>query len=447
MDNLRLLKGTYTLLCLAILIAVFGLIFIYNIEDDDQYLNDLRKAYPPNSGYLLATHYSEMLTNSTANLFSLQCWASSLPVSVRVVEPFLHYGSYLGFELNPNNERKERTLLENRVKLFDIFDVKRWRRYAAKSHLAGMVSWNFFLKNAPRQLILVDKTCSEDRDLCMSCKESDFYESPHFRMSSYRFANRYNFTIVRRVCYSDRHRYSKREFQNLIYGPYEPDESVVIFNHFGGLQLKVDRKTISVDLKRCTKFEQVIIPTSQKILGQSSKYIRKFMSDGTKTNGYISVMLKVEAFVKRRQFDGKSKMWQMTSMHRCIGKIVKRVRALKRKIKISSVFLTTDIGKYGVYRFGDDYVHDGVFQAGLKHLYEGLFNKKLNLFTSGIESVASVNTSQYVSLLETTVAANGTCLVLAGGGNYQRIASDMYRNKFKRTKRTKMCGIETIGEC
>ena len=92
-------------------------------------------------------------------------------------------------------------------------------------------------------------------------------------------------------------------------------------------------------------------------------------------------------------------------------------------------------------------MHDGVLQAGLKHLYEGLFNKKLNFFTSGIESVASVNTSQYVSLLETTVAANSTCLVLAGGGNYQRIASDMYRNNFKRTKRTKMCGIETIGEC
>ena len=37
-------------------------------------------------GYVLASHYSEVYRGSAINLQSLQCWASSLPVKIRVVE-------------------------------------------------------------------------------------------------------------------------------------------------------------------------------------------------------------------------------------------------------------------------------------------------------------------------------------------------------------------------
>ena len=52
----------------------------------------------PEYGYVMATHYSDQMTGSPPNLMSLQCWASILGPSVRVVEPFVCH-SHLGVNL------------------------------------------------------------------------------------------------------------------------------------------------------------------------------------------------------------------------------------------------------------------------------------------------------------------------------------------------------------
>ena len=91
------------------------------------------------------------------NLISLQCWANSLGTSVRVVEPFLRR-SWLGLDDQHRirmNESGEKDMMS--VTLSDIYDMDKWRHFtASKGGYAPFTSWDDFLENAPRKVIIVE---------------------------------------------------------------------------------------------------------------------------------------------------------------------------------------------------------------------------------------------------------------------------------------------------
>ena len=180
-------------------------------------------------GYVLATHYSDQLTGSTTNVISLQCWASTLPGNIRVVEPFLHYGSLLGFNLNPYPDNitkpvrgagpryEESQKFENSVKVSDIFDITQWNNYISAHHFAPFISWSYFIQHAPKQLIIVDQVCDGTTTTCMKCANTAFFESNLFLKFAEQFAQFYKFQLVHRICYQ-RETYSQKKFQELVYG-------------------------------------------------------------------------------------------------------------------------------------------------------------------------------------------------------------------------------------
>ncbi len=113
------------------------------------------KSSSTRTGYVLATHFSDQLTGSMWNTLSLQCWVPTLPGDVRVVEPFLHYGSLLGVNLNPYPDvhvkpdgkagphYAEGQTFENTVRLSDIIDINEWSEYVSANDLAPLISWSF----------------------------------------------------------------------------------------------------------------------------------------------------------------------------------------------------------------------------------------------------------------------------------------------------------------
>jgi len=447
-----MLRTFFLILTITVLSAVVGVLYFYDYSND-QYLSYLGKVYPVRSGYVLATHYSGKLQDlgklqeSLSNVLTLQCWAFSLPVSVIVVEPHLINESYFGVELESGRttgKRQNKASRGDKLALLDLFNKRQWRRYALKQHLSGLVGWYYFLKYAPKKMILVDKVCSTDSSSCMKCNKSDTLQ---FAKSSYKFAQKHNFTIVRRTCYDDSHQYSKEEFQHLIYGNHEPDETVVLFNRFEGFNLKSNEQKISLSWKQCRKFDKVVMPTSPQIRQLSSKYVRKFLHESTPQKvGYIGVMFSVESFARRRHFKGKSRMWQMVSMRKCVSHIVKKVENLKRMTKISSIFLTTDMERLMSYNMSKEVLHEQVLQMGQKELHQRLFGMQLNL-TSMTQSVAPLKIPYYLKLLEATIASNGTCLVLAGGSIQQKMSAVMYKATHKKWQNNPTCRVERITEC
>ena len=411
-------------------------------------------------GYVLATHYSDQLTGSTANVISLQCWASTLPGNIRVVEPFLHYGSLLGFNLNPypNNNTKpaegtgprygEGQKFENTVKASDLFDIAQWSNFISAHHFAPFISWSYFIQHAPKQLIIVDQACVGTTSACMKCASNNaFFESNLFLKFAEQFAQFYKFQLVRKICYQ-RKTYSQKNFQKLVYGQYNPQDSVVIFNHFGGVEKNGDKFRTRVDSNRCNRFNCFLsVRTNPLILRQSATYIGKYMPRA-RMSGYVSVMVRMEYLAISHKFRRMSKKQQNNTMMKCVEKIVDQVNIMKKKANIYEVFISTDVGKYGSagLRRSSSLFHNDILQAGLDRLYKALLGDTTDRddMMARIDAVVQVQSPGYVAQLERNIAANATCLVLAGGGSFHGTVRKLYNTQYRETRLHNNCGIENI---
>ncbi len=104
-------------------------------------------------GYI-QTHYSDQMTAASANILSMQCWASTVSSNIKVVEPFLHMGSFFGFTLAEGSTKSQTTGDINSVRLRDVYNLKNWESQTSKRNFAPLVSWMQFQKHSPRNLIV-----------------------------------------------------------------------------------------------------------------------------------------------------------------------------------------------------------------------------------------------------------------------------------------------------
>ena len=59
---------------------------------------------------------------------------------------------------------------DNSVRFRDVLDKEHWEEYVVSRNQAPLISWDYFIKNAPRKLILVEKDIGCGR--CMDCDDS-----------------------------------------------------------------------------------------------------------------------------------------------------------------------------------------------------------------------------------------------------------------------------------
>ncbi len=319
--------------------------------------------------------------------------------------------------------------------LSDVFDEDEWSKYGMERNYAPLVKWTYFLKNASRNLILLDRVCKEDEKSCMSC-QNGYYDSKVFSAAANIFAMQNNFTIVRKSCYHWNKLYDLDEFFTLAYGSHKPEESILLINHFGGIKVNGDWFRIQIKNIPCSRnFE--MMQRSSKISEKTSGYQKKYLPD-TNNRGYISVMIRMQYVAirlnKRRDFKGKD---ILHAVQTCLKNTLEEVFKLKRTYEMTSVFLATDMGKYGSNYFRDNQLHLGISNANLKEtmklFYQKLFNDdyftEANL-TARIEDVMyPVFSSGYAALLEQNIASHGKCLVLVGDGEFQRNALKLHQKK------------------
>ena len=171
--------------------------------------------------------------------------------------------------------------------------------------LAGKIS-----EHSPRNLILVDKACNDNTLKCMQCNDS-FSESIIFHDKAVNFAKFNGFEIVRKVCY-DLKVYNISSFKELVYGEFNPDNTVVIFNHWGGIALGSYKYRIPIKDTRCGQGRFFFVKqNSKRIINDSKHYIDNFFQKE-------GVMLRVEHLSIKRgisQFNVKA---QLEIMTKCI---------------------------------------------------------------------------------------------------------------------------------
>jgi hypothetical protein len=384
-------------------------------------------------GYVMALHYSDQMTGSTLNLLSLQCWAHSLAPKyrdphqyVKVVEPFLRR-SVLGLDdqhrIHMNNTAEH---LKS-VTLSDVFDMVEWERFTSRKHYAPLVSWEYFLKNSPRKIIIVERECLNYRR-CMGCGDE---RTMDLLRSIEVLQGRYGYEVVRRVCYHPL-KYSKNsEFRALVYADYAPHEVVVVVNYWGGLETYLSQWRIPIsDMGHCSRRRGNGIfqtPLSLQLRNDALQYTKKYMS----TAKYISVMIRLEHFyIKHKELlQEKSREVMLQVLGQLYDQIVTKTDYFKSKYNIKDVLLTMDSRKQGSETFLLRRNAMLAMMAGTVNiLYNRLYGNSSTLeeWDQSFYNVSSFKTEGYLAMLQKYLAASGTCLITAGGGTFQETAIKMY---------------------
>lgn len=411
-----------------------GIINHLKLEQNSNVHEDSKDvSIPGKSGFILVSRYSDQMTGASLNLLSLQCWSSKLSSPVKVVEPFLVKGSKFGFDAlwKPT---------EPRVRLRDILDINDWENQTTTYGYANLSSWTDFLSEAPKNLILANAECSKRNDYD-NCTEFE----KRFQNPALKFAEQYNFTVVREVCVM-RMLYTTRQFRDLVYGDQDPSNSVVLFNYWGGIrngEPKAYRIGIT-DMKDCNRhqYSTFMFRSSKTVQKDGKQYIEKHMPLAM-SHGYVSVMFRSERFGLNHGFhELHSEEKKLLMLTDCVWNIRDYVNKLKCQYKIQSVFLSMDCRKQGSLIFrrlsstGPAYMSKELVDQVARNLYQSLYGNSSSLddWDESFDRIASFKTAGYLAQLQKSLAANGTCLLTAGGGNFQLSAERLYHEIHRSSK-------------
>ena len=179
--------------------------------------------------YVLAFSYMDQVTWGARRVRGLQCWACGLQRDVRVVEPFVRNGSFLGLPPEPSSGA-------NPV-FGDIVDLDRWNERGES--FGRLARWEEFLRYAPRYTILVqivyEKSAKCSDELLKEHQECDLERVKRYWS---RAMAPHSFTVIKELCIkfqtkSDFMTVSK--FNQLIFANIPRELGVtLVFNEYRG---------------------------------------------------------------------------------------------------------------------------------------------------------------------------------------------------------------------
>lgn len=358
-------------------------------------------------GYVLVITYMDQLTDATTNVRSLLCLAKRM--GVKVVEPFIH-GSQVGLDVKSN--------WTTQVRLTDVFSYDVWKQHTPFTKFGDFVSFESFMKYAPRKLLMVQYSTHPCGDKWVINKGRQFCEINGFQ-------------LVGHVCLS----YGGQKMLNLssiytqLYSNYSQSEVVLMFDIFGGAEhhpfyKRIDYRLSFINKECCrssTRCYSCLSP-SATVMSDANKYIQ----DHLKGLDYITVMIRLEKVFIDLKIPG-NKQSNFTKV--CLDNLLRRLTHIKEKTKREHVFITLDFGNYG-----SDHLRWRRSKSIERHVEEFLsevFMKRMSL-TEWEETFLNITTQKhpgYISMMQKTIAAKGDVLVLVGSGTYQSSARDLY-NKF-----------------
>ena len=396
-------------------------------SDQDVFHDLVELSSAGRSGYILVASFREQQTRASESLFGLQCWARGFYVNI--VEPYVE-NSRLMMPLNSS----QHALLRYR----DVFDLGLWQLLSVQHDFAPLASWEDFLAKAPRRLIVVrfkyltNTTImhrNENDSIVHMAVDDAFKEgcrsaSKELLKKISFLTERHNFTVVRNVCINFAHgdKLTLYQFNKHIYGEMEPELASVLIDEWRGFTSRVEngKRVVLSDacpLSSAVNSQPYAWP-SRQLICDARKYRQKYLLQNIE---YIAVMLRTEKILKINN--------SMEFMAHYLNMTVSEWRTMKTKYGIQRTYLTMDIGKFGsasLLERRDERL------TPFMPLYEAFVKTVLGPQTTigkwetEFESVASHNDSGYIGSLQKTVAAQGKCMVLAGGGSFQKHARYMY---------------------
>ena len=370
-------------------------------------------------GYMLAVRFSDQGTGSFVNLLSFMCFASEVG-GVGVVEPFM-VGSILGKNVSAS--------WKDEVKFCDIFDKNLVQRFAQSKHFRGLVSYDEFLEDAPRRLLVAQYKC--EVSFCIPCGHEKALEKGRI------FSELNGFELVGQVCldYGPRGVLTRKEVEETLYANYSKSEVVVMFILFGGL----DRGTYSVryayrffvspsSCYRKNFRRHSLIRPSQLAVNSANKYSHEFLGG----KQYISVMVRMQMILRSNVREKEAP--QLTE--KCLRNLYDKIGEIRARYRIETVFLCLDVGRYGSDIFRDESIMNPLLPSFNSFLSWTIKDgMTLSEWDDTFGNVSAKQDPGFIAIMQKVIAAKGDVLVTLGAeSNFQSTTRELYKSLHKKGK-------------
>ena len=389
-------KAAYLVaLCIAIvLILLLGVLADSEITPFS--VDDGEPRYP----MVLSEGFWEQTANGLKNLIDLQCWASSVGISM-VVEPKVLNGVF-GFSKKSNS-----------MSFGDLFDLAHWNNASTWQNHSHLVPVEDFFRHAVRDMVYVY--------IKYATAFSSWAFCPWFRHDFLGLKAK-GFRVARIVCIDLRHKpqhaMSVAEFRDAIFKDVGPNVTVV-FHEWRGIRAD-ERvaingskcanclgKLMSVSSKRPqnSPYNDLfpLVP-SQRIHDYVETFTRKYLSGGH----YVVVMLRSE------KLNG-SILSTPPKENPCIGEILSDWEEMRSSMNVTKSLFFSDTGKYGsvsLYKPLAQNFSNYVYDKMRSHLAVDDVNSVLQVMTNSGDSVQ-------MAILHQQLAARASCVLLVGQGSFQ----------------------------
>ena len=391
--------------------------------------------------YALSLSYMDQMSNAASRLKSLQCWGTtwkSLYERVGIVEPLITSGTRLGVPVDVG---------QSPLRFSNVFDIDVWNSEGERKGIKfpELVSWSNFLNYAPRNIVAVQMVYADD----IHCPENEFTEttcgSARLDATLSHVFKPHNFRIMRQVCinFKSLGELSKEDFNRHIFDRVPKRTPItVIFDEWrgpGSGWKKSSKAFIRIEDGICTpndstmrvyvkELSRIMLTPSLKIQERAKEYISQYLSN---TLGYVSVLIRWEKLLLTK-FYGLHVQYGPSTGAKCVTKILDLIKPMYLQYNTSTVFLTTDIGRFGsstfnLYKATQNSIPKitGYTEALLREFH----NKSMSLadYDQRFEDFAGTNSPAVISQLQKAIAANARCLVLVGWGTFHENTLKVYR--------------------
>ena len=379
-------------------------------------------------GYILTLQFSGQQAAALRALVSQLCWVGSFCLPMYVVEPFIH-NNQVGCISNSGGLRSS-----------EYFDLHKFNEASTREGYAELVTWEDFVKNAPRHTILlkmigVNATGSRPPTKVVqaaSKTKKTCYKAPSPANFQCLFEQMQDFCITEVITapfgFGSDNIFTAEEMYNVIFKKWKPEEVTLIVTFWNEPWYVPNPKLEDSHFCRHSGEKGIrnrFYPSLQ-LLKHAEKYEDLFL----KPRNSLAVMMRMEHIVL--QLVKKRKAW---SLEACLRNLTDTVKSIQKRFSTSKAFVTADIGSFkssSWEKFLPSYVasrNGSQLIKTVKRTVCALSNHKWTFDEwekSFVQATGGIDYPSYIAALQRTVASRADCLVLFGGGKFQKLALHSY---------------------
>lgn len=397
---------------------------------------------PFQRSYILAINFWDKKIAGLRNLLSLQCWAAHLGRNVEVVEPFV-IGSEIGALPLYDSEQSQSAPLT----FGGLYNRTLWNKGApkySKPKLALLAEWNRFITTAPQSVILVT--------LFYADLPSADCQMHQLRERTRGLVLAYDMEVISEVCINLKEvgHMTTAEFDALVFGDHNVNvtDVTVVFSQWRGVVNKEGMRLCLVD-SPCSQelgfshFASYLVP-NMDVIADANTFIGLYYPRKT----FLGVMIHIEKPILTGSSKGELTN-KLGLVKKCYENVLHDWSSLVEHTKINSTFLSMDLNVHGRSVFSIQ--HFKPLQANLSTMTGQVMqyllgrNMTAEKWNEILDTVASVDNPEYISLMQTAIAMKSRCIIVAGGGLLQDYALQLYRRAHP--KKEERCYIQLSQYC